>query len=45
MAEIKKDNTVTVSEVGPGPFVQNVTVRGHQLFAQKGQVQPLTVTF
>ena len=35
MAEIKKDNTVTVSEVGPGPFVQNVTVRGHQLFADE----------
>ncbi|NDE49331.1 MAG: OsmC family peroxiredoxin, partial [Proteobacteria bacterium] len=35
MAEVKKDNTVTVSEVGPGPFVQSVTVRGHKLFADE----------
>jgi hypothetical protein len=31
MAEVNKDNTVIVSEVGPGPFVQSVTVRGHKL--------------
>ena len=35
MAEVKKDNTVTVSEIGPGPFVQSVTVRGHKLFADE----------
>jgi len=35
MSEINKDNTVTVSEVGPGPFVQSVTVRGHKLFADE----------
>ena len=36
MSEInKKDDTVTVSEVGPGPFVQSVTVRGHKLFADE----------
>jgi uncharacterized OsmC-like protein len=35
MSEIDKDNTVTVSEVGPGPFVQSVTVRGHKLFADE----------
>ena len=35
MAEVNKDNTVTVSEVGPGPFVQSVTVRGHKLFADE----------
>jgi putative redox protein len=35
MSEINKDNIVTVSEVGPGPFVQSVTVRGHKLFADE----------
>ncbi len=35
MDDIKKDNTVTVSEVGPGPFVQSVTVRGHKLLADE----------
>jgi putative redox protein len=35
MADIKKDNTVVVSEVGPGPFVQSVTVRGHKLLADE----------
>jgi len=35
MSEINKDDTVTVSEVGPGPFVQSVTVRGHKLFADE----------
>ena len=35
MFEINKDNTVTVSEVGPGPFVQSITVRGHKLFADE----------
>jgi putative redox protein len=35
MTEVKKDDTVTVSEVGPGPFVQSVTVRGHKLFADE----------
>ena len=35
MSEINEDNTVTVSEVGPGPFVQSVTVRGHKLFADE----------
>ncbi len=35
MSETDKDNTVTVSEVGPGPFVQSVTVRGHKLFADE----------
>jgi putative redox protein len=35
MTEVKNDNTVTVSEVGPGPFVQSVTVRGHKLFADE----------
>jgi putative redox protein len=34
-ADVKKDNTVTVSEVGPGPFVQSVTVRSHKLFADE----------
>jgi putative redox protein len=40
MGNGKKDNTVTVSEVGPGPFVQSVTVRGHKLFAD----EPLSFT-
>ena len=35
MTEVKKDDTVTVSEVGPGTFVQSVTVRGHKLFADE----------
>jgi putative redox protein len=35
MTGVKKDDTVTVSEVGPGPFVQSVTVRGHKLFADE----------
>ena len=35
MADIKKDRTVVVSEVGPGPFVQSVTVRGHKLLADE----------
>ena len=35
MSDIKKDNIVTVSEVGPGSFVQSVTVRGHKLFADE----------
>ena len=35
MLEINKDDTVTVSEVGPGPFVQSVTVRGHKLFSDE----------
>ena len=35
MVDIKKDNTVVVSEVGPGPFVQSVTVRGHKLLADE----------
>jgi putative redox protein len=35
MTEVKKKDTVTVSEVGPGPFVQRVTVRGHKLFADE----------
>ena len=35
MTEVKKDDTVTVSEVGPGPFVQSITVRGHKLFADE----------
>jgi putative redox protein len=35
MSEINKDDTVTVSEVGPGPFVQSVTVRGHKLFSDE----------
>ena len=35
MGDVKKDNTVTVSEVGPGPFVQSVTVRGHKLLADE----------
>jgi len=35
MGDFKKDNTVTVSEVGPGPFVQSVTVRGHKLLADE----------
>ena len=35
MADIKKDHTVVVSEVGPGPFVQSVTVRGHKLLADE----------
>jgi putative redox protein len=35
MVEVKKDNTVIISEVGPGPFVQSVTVRGHKLFADE----------
>ncbi len=40
MADIKKDHTVVVSEVGPGPFVQSVTVRGHKLLAD----EPLSFT-
>ena len=35
MADIKKDHTVVVSEIGPGPFVQSVTVRGHKLLADE----------
>ena len=35
MADIKKDHTVVVSEVGPGTFVQSVTVRGHKLLADE----------
>ena len=35
MTEVKKDDTVTVSEVGPGPFVQSITVRRHKLFADE----------
>ena len=35
MADIKKDHTVVVSEVGQGPFVQSVTVRGHKLLADE----------
>ena len=35
MADMKKDHTVVVSEVGPGPFVQSVTVRGHKLLADE----------
>ena len=35
MADIKKDHTVVVSEVGPGPFVQSVTGRGHKLLADE----------
>ena len=35
MTGIKKDHTVVVSEVGPGPFVQSVTVRGHKLLADE----------
>ena len=40
MVDIKKDHTVVVSEVGPGPFVQSVTVRGHKLLAD----EPLSFT-
>ena len=35
MTDIKNDHTVVVSEVGPGPFVQSVTVRGHKLLADE----------
>ena len=35
MTDVKKDDTVIVSEVGPGPFVQSVTVRGHKLYADE----------
>ena len=35
MTDVKKDDTVIVSEVGPGPFVQNITVRGHKLYADE----------
>ena len=35
MSDIKKDHAVVVSEVGPGPFVQSVTVRGHKLLADE----------
>ena len=35
MADIKKDHAVVVSEVGPGPFVQSVTVRSHKLLADE----------
>ncbi len=35
MVDIKNDHTVVVSEVGPGPFVQSVTVRGHKLLADE----------
>ena len=35
MTDIKKDHIVVVSEVGPGPFVQSVTVRGHKLLADE----------
>ena len=35
MTDVKKDDTVIVSEVGPGPFVQSVTVREHKLYADE----------
>ena len=35
MTDVKKDDAVIVSEVGPGPFVQIVTVRGHKLYADE----------
>ena len=35
MTGVKKDDTVIVSEVGPGPFVQSVTIRGHKLYADE----------
>jgi putative redox protein len=35
MGGFKKDNTVTVYEVGHGSFVQSVTVKGHKLFADE----------
>ena len=35
MTDVKKEDTVIVSEVGPGPFVQSVTVRGHKLYADE----------
>ena len=35
MTGVKKDDTVIVSELGPGPFVQSVTVRGHKLYADE----------
>ncbi len=35
MTDVKKGDTVIVSEVGPGPFVQRVTVRGHKLYADE----------
>jgi hypothetical protein len=35
MDDVKKDNTVTVSEVGTGLFVQSITVRGHKLLADE----------
>ena len=35
MTDVKKDDTVIVSEVGPGPFVQSVTIRGHKLYADE----------
>ena len=35
MTGLKKDDTVIVSEVGPGPVVQSVTVRGHKLYADE----------
>ncbi len=35
MTDVKKGDTVIVSEVGPGPFVQSVTVRGHKLYADE----------
>jgi putative redox protein len=39
MSEQKKENVLVVSEVGPGPFVQSVTVRGHKISAD----EPITV--
>ncbi len=35
MTDVEKGDTVIVSEVGPGPFVQSVTVRGHKLYADE----------
>ena len=35
MTDVKKEDTVIVSEVGPGPFVQSVTVREHKLYADE----------
>ena len=39
MSEQKKEDVLVVSEVGPGPFVQSVTVRGHKISAD----EPITV--
>jgi putative redox protein len=35
MGDVKKDNTLIVSEVGPDLFIQSVTVRDHMLFADE----------